>query len=98
MGRRQGKERSELTEYFLGSILTPVMAPPKGTSAKDQVMQTDVLCQVTGSPGGGGDHGNHKLVGESWQAVSASPHHTWLPPNAMWPLWSRGEGRTGYGP
>lgn len=61
----QRKERSKLTEYFLGSILTPVMAPPKGRSGKEWVKQTDVLCWLACSPAGGGDNGNHDLVGES---------------------------------
>lgn len=51
MGCRWGKERSELTEYFLGSILTPAMAPPKGTSGKDRVRQAGVFCQLLSALG-----------------------------------------------
>lgn len=94
-----GREtRSELTQYFLGLILTPTMATQKGTSGKGWVRQADVLCQLTCSPGGGSDYGNRDSVGESRQGATASPHHTWLPGNAMKPLQSRAEGRTGYGP
>lgn len=94
-----GREtRSELTQCFLALILTPTMATQKGTSGKGWGRQTDVLCQLTCSPGGGSDCGNRARVGEAGQGATASPHHTRPPGNARKPLQSTAKGRTGYGP